>query len=51
MARVFRGFIRVSGIRFIAPEKLEPLANEAGFKLVRAQYRGPVALALFEKSQ
>ena len=46
-----QGLIRVSGIRFIAPEKLEPLANEAGFKLVRAQYRGAVALALFEKSQ
>ena len=46
-----QGFIRASGIRFIAPEKLEPLANEAGFKLVRAQYRGPVALALFEKTE
>ena len=46
-----QGLIRVSGIRFIAPERLEPLAVEAGFKLVRAQYRGAVALALFEKRQ
>ena len=46
-----QGFIRASGIRFIAPEKLEPQANAAGFRLVRAQYRGAVALALFEKGR
>lgn len=44
-----QSFIRVSGIRFIDPRLLEQEAANAGFKLVRAQYRGLVALALFKR--
>ncbi|CAN5854423.1 methyltransferase domain-containing protein [soil metagenome] len=43
-----QGLRRASGIRFIDPQKLEEQAAAAGLELVRAQYRGRVALALFE---
>lgn len=47
--RVGQGLARLSGLRFPAPEGLEAAASGAGFNLLRAQYRGPVALALFER--
>ena len=42
-----QGLIRASGIRFVDSQLLEQQAAEAGFRLLRAQYRGRVALALF----
>ncbi len=44
-----QGLIRVSGIRFVDPQRLEQQAAKAGFRLLRAQYRGRVALALLER--
>lgn len=44
-----QSLLRASGIRFIDSQRLEREAAEAGFRLVRAQYRGRVALALFGK--
>ena len=46
--RVGQGFVRLSGLRFIDPEKLERDAQNVGLRLERAEYRGPVALALFQ---
>ena len=43
-----QGVIKLSGLRFINPEKLEREAQKVGFGLERAEYRGPVALALFK---
>ena len=45
--RLGQGVIKLSGLRFIDPEKLEQQAQKIGFGLEQAQYRGPVALALF----
>lgn len=45
--RLGQGLLRLSGLRFIDPEKLEQGAQTVGFGLERAEYRGPVALALF----
>lgn len=47
--RLGQGPLRLSGLRFVEPESVEAQANAAGFELVRAQYRGRVALALFRK--
>ncbi len=46
--RVGQGLVRLSGLHFVAPARLEREAQQAGFELERAQYRGPVALALFQ---
>ncbi len=45
--RLGQGLIRLSGLRFIEPNKLEREAQKVGFGLEQAQYRGPIALALF----
>lgn len=45
--RVIQGLARLSGLRFIDPAGLEQGAQKAGLELLKAQYRGPVALALF----
>ena len=45
--RFGQGLVRLSGLRFLDPEKLEREAHRAGFRLEQAQYRGPIALALF----
>lgn len=50
VGKAIQGLIRASGIRFIDPKDLEKRANEVDFKLLKAQYRGPVALALFERA-
>ena len=47
--KAIQGLIRTSGIRFIEAKDLETKATQAGFKLLKAQYRGPIAMALFEK--
>lgn len=49
--RLGQGVMRLSGLRFIDPERLEREAQRAGFELEQAQYRGPVALALFRRSK
>ena len=46
--RVGQGLIRLSGLRFLDPDKLAQEAERAGFRLEQAQYRGPIALALFQ---
>ncbi len=46
--RLGQGVLKLSGLRFIDPEKLEQGAQKVGFGLERAEYRGPVALALFK---
>lgn len=45
--RLGQGALSLSGLRFLSPEALEHEAQRVGFTLERAQYRGPVALALF----
>ena len=46
--RVGQGLIRLSGLRFLDPDKLAQEAEQVGFRLEQAQYRGPIALALFQ---
>ena len=48
--RSLQGLVRLSGLRFVEPQALEQQAHGAGLKLERAQYRGPVALALFRRT-
>lgn len=45
--RLGQAALSLSGLRFWSPEALERSAQQAGFELVRAEYRGPVALTLF----
>lgn len=49
LGRALQAPARATGVRFLAPAALAASAAEAGFTLVRAQYRGPVAMALFRK--
>ena len=46
-----QGLVRLSGLRFVTPERLEIEAATTGFILLRAEYRGPVALAIFQKQR
>ena len=46
--KLLQSALGLSGIRFIEPETLESQAEEAGFTLKRAQYRGGIGMALFE---
>lgn len=48
--RSLQGLVRLSGLRFVEPQALEQQAHNAGLRLGRAQYRGPVALALFRRT-
>jgi len=48
--RAGQGLARLSGLRFVAPPDLEAHACKTGLTLARAQYRGPVALALFRRT-
>jgi ubiquinone/menaquinone biosynthesis C-methylase UbiE len=50
VGKIIQGLLRLSGIRFIDPKVLEKQCNEVGLKLVKAQHRGRVVMALFEKS-
>jgi len=47
--RFGQGLARLSGLRFVRPEALEAQAQGVGLRLARAQYRGLVALALFNR--
>ena len=48
--RAVQGLARLSGLRFVTSARLEQEAQQAGFGLERAQYRGPVALVLFRRT-
>ncbi len=50
LGRLGQGTLGLSGLRFVEPKSLEEQANAAGFRLIRAQYRGRVGLALFRKA-
>lgn len=47
LGQVLQAVIRASGIRFIDQGELETRAGAVGLRLVRAQYRGGIGLALF----
>ena len=47
--RLFQSLFRLSGIRVIDPAVLEHEAKEVGLRLVKAQHRKRITLALFEK--
>ena len=47
--RLFQSLFRLSGVRFIDPAVLEHEAKEVGLRLVKAQHRKRITLALFEK--
>lgn len=49
LGRALQAFIRLSGIRFIVPETLERNAELKGLTLLKAQHRGVVVMAIFEK--
>ncbi len=48
--KVGQGLARLSGLRFVTAAGLEAEAQRAEFRLEQAQYRGPVALALFRRT-
>ena len=47
--KLLQSLFRLSGIRFVDPMVLESQAQEVGLRLLKAQYRGRIAMALFEK--
>ena len=47
--RIFQSLFRLSGIRFVDPVVLESQAQAVGMRLRRAQHRGRVSVAIFEK--
>ena len=47
--QLLQSLFRLSGIRFVDANRLEAEAQEVGMRLLKAQYRGRVAVALFEK--
>ena len=47
--RLFQALFRLSGIRFVDPNVLESKAKEVNLGLLKAQHRGRVTMALFEK--
>jgi 2-polyprenyl-6-hydroxyphenyl methylase/3-demethylubiquinone-9 3-methyltransferase len=49
LGRLLQGLLRLSGIRFIEPDELKRMAQSQGLSLTKAQYRGVVVMALFEK--
>jgi SAM-dependent methyltransferase len=49
LGKTIQGLLRLSGIRFIDPKTFEKQCNEVGLNLVKAQHRGRVVMALFEK--
>ncbi len=50
VGKTIHGFLRLSGIRFIDPKLFEQQCSAVGLKLVKAQHRGRVVMALFQKS-
>ncbi len=47
--RLFQSLFRLSGVRFIDPTVLENEAKAVGMRLLKAQHRKRITLALFEK--
>lgn len=47
--RLAQSLFRLSGIRFINPAALEAEAKKAGMRLLKAQHRKRITMALFEK--
>ncbi len=47
--KVLQSLFRISGIRFIDPAVLEAEAKKAGMRLLKAQHRKRITMALFEK--
>ena len=48
--KIGQGLAQLTGLRFVTAAGLEAEAQKAGLRLERAQYRGPVALALFRRT-
>lgn len=46
-----QGLLRLSGIRFIDPKAFEKQCSDNGLQLIKAQHRGRIVMALFEKSK
>ncbi len=49
MGKSIQGLLRLSGIRFIDTRELEHVAHSVNLKLIKAQHRGIVVMALFQK--
>lgn len=49
--RALQGLARLSGLRFITPQALERSAAGYGLTLVKADYRGVVAMALYRSAK
>jgi SAM-dependent methyltransferase len=49
IGKTIQGLLRLSGIRFIDPKTFEQQCNEVGLELVKAQHRGRVVMAVFQK--
>jgi 2-polyprenyl-3-methyl-5-hydroxy-6-metoxy-1,4-benzoquinol methylase len=49
VGKTIQGLLRLSGIRFIDPKTFEKQCNDVGLNLVKAQHRGRVVMALFQK--
>jgi SAM-dependent methyltransferase len=49
IGKTIQGLLHLSGIRFIDPKTFEEQCNEVGLELIKAQHRGRVVMALFEK--
>ena len=47
--RLAQSLFRLSGVRFIDPAVLEAEANRVGMRLLKAQHRKRITMALFEK--
>lgn len=50
LGKAIQASLRPSGIRFVKPDVFEALCSEAGMRLVKAQHRNPVVMALFQKT-
>jgi SAM-dependent methyltransferase len=50
VGKTLQGLLSLSGIRFIEPKTFEKQCNEVGLKLIKAQHRGRVVMALFQKT-
>ena len=47
--KLIQGLLRPSGIRFIKPENLKDTTRKVNLQCLKAQYRAPIAMALFER--
>jgi 2-polyprenyl-3-methyl-5-hydroxy-6-metoxy-1,4-benzoquinol methylase len=50
VGKIIQGLLRLSGIRFIDPKTFEKQCHEVGLELIKAQHRGRVVMALFQKN-